>query len=540
MTAIASAATGLWSVAATWNPAQVPVDGDSVTISSGHTVTVDVDQSAWPNGLAGLVITGTIRHHTGMNTALLMKGHISGSGSYYMGNSAVDPIGSAYTAKLQFNGDYYFQSGNIVNKCYVYGYNRGNWKAKLAANAASGQKVIVLDTDLVLASGELITIGSQVAGLYAENMIVDTYVAGTKTVTCTANLARNHYSPGGAGGDSYGDTVTVTNRNAIIEQVGAKNYGRLYPYGTSGHFEWCLFRNGGSSAVGFFYNRSLVDMTYCVFDGCYTAIHTLATGYIAHCIIQNSISMATIACSGVWNDCIFWNNLYNFGLPNAAILIGCLLQNGGSTSVSGLHASTYVELHNCVLQYHLYADIALMRGPAIWLNGTALNSSIQVLIPDVTELNRVVAHNLGGVAGNHRSWEMGGNVYRETTIVNFGPASLRLECLSATYRVWCELIRIPFKNGVQRTISFYVRKTVSMSAFLPRVYLVRSPNNPILAGTVSVELTPLATFTMGNDNNDAWVQVTGTYTHTSDEVLTLIAVAKNASGNVYFADPVVM
>jgi hypothetical protein len=45
---------------------------------------------------------------------------------------------------------------------------------------------------------------------------------------------------------------------------------------------------------------------------------------------------------------------------------------------------------------------------------------------------------------------------------------------------------------------------------------------------------------MPNDNNDVWVEVTGTYTHTADEVLELIAVAKNGLGYVYFADPVVM
>jgi hypothetical protein len=75
-----------------------------------------------------------------------------------------------------------------------------------------------------------------------------------------------------------------------------------------------------------------------------------------------------------------------------------------------------------------------------------------------------------------------------------------------------------------------------MSGWLPRVYLIKPGNSPI----EFPDLTPLATFTMGADTNDTWLEVTGTYTHTADAVLELIAVAKHDEGYVYFADPVVM
>ena len=55
-TARTASVTGLWSATATWG-GTVPVDGDSVTINTAVTVTMDVDQSAF-TGLQGVTITG--------------------------------------------------------------------------------------------------------------------------------------------------------------------------------------------------------------------------------------------------------------------------------------------------------------------------------------------------------------------------------------------------------------------------------------------------------------------------------------------------
>lgn len=57
MATITSVGSGAWSAAGTWDTG-VPANNDTVVIAAGHTVTFDVDTSAFANGIAGLTITG--------------------------------------------------------------------------------------------------------------------------------------------------------------------------------------------------------------------------------------------------------------------------------------------------------------------------------------------------------------------------------------------------------------------------------------------------------------------------------------------------
>jgi hypothetical protein len=101
--------TGLWTNTATWGGAAVPIDGDTVIISTGITVYFDDDHGPhgknFTTGLAGLVITGTLRFPTAnmngsgltptaMNALdgymLIMASGISitGTGSLFVGDAA--------------------------------------------------------------------------------------------------------------------------------------------------------------------------------------------------------------------------------------------------------------------------------------------------------------------------------------------------------------------------------------------------------------------------------------------------------------------
>jgi len=82
-----SVGSGLWSAAGTWD-AGVPADNDVVVIAAGHTVEFNVDQSAFPNGIAGITITGTLKlTRTAGTYCLKIKAEtsISGVGTFDCG-----------------------------------------------------------------------------------------------------------------------------------------------------------------------------------------------------------------------------------------------------------------------------------------------------------------------------------------------------------------------------------------------------------------------------------------------------------------------
>ena len=73
--AISSTTGGNWSSTTTWSPAQVPADGDTVTIVAGHTVTVDADTAT----LNLLDVAGTLVVSAGK--VLSTSGNITETGT---------------------------------------------------------------------------------------------------------------------------------------------------------------------------------------------------------------------------------------------------------------------------------------------------------------------------------------------------------------------------------------------------------------------------------------------------------------------------
>lgn len=90
MATITSAADGLWSAGTTWVGGAVPIDGDTVIIAPGHNVVFDVDMSTFPNGIAGLTISGSstlpailrCKHDVGGNYYLKLKSDTYINGAY--------------------------------------------------------------------------------------------------------------------------------------------------------------------------------------------------------------------------------------------------------------------------------------------------------------------------------------------------------------------------------------------------------------------------------------------------------------------------
>lgn len=93
MATITSAASGSWSVGATWVGGVAPVDNDTVVITAGHSVEFDVDMSAWANGINGL----TIQSH--VTTPAMLYAKYSSAGTYYLKiKAATDIVGTNYAS----------------------------------------------------------------------------------------------------------------------------------------------------------------------------------------------------------------------------------------------------------------------------------------------------------------------------------------------------------------------------------------------------------------------------------------------------------
>lgn len=85
MATITSVASGNWGTAGTWDSG-VPVNGDDVVIAEGHSVTFNVDQSGFANGLTGLTINGMLIWSGTSSTTLKMNGNITGTGKLIVGH----------------------------------------------------------------------------------------------------------------------------------------------------------------------------------------------------------------------------------------------------------------------------------------------------------------------------------------------------------------------------------------------------------------------------------------------------------------------
>lgn len=212
MAAIVSAGSGLWSATATWVGGVVPVDGDSVTIDTGHEVEFDVDQSAWATGLAGLVINGTL---TASETAgtyhLKMAANVTGTGQLIAGSSETSyPIDCKF--EIHIDGAFSIElsaSGAVQLHCTETTHKL----VKTTADVLAGATSIPIDTDLTAdvywGSGAEITCANPVDRYY-DSAEIDGVTSDT--ITLTSGIARNYPA------ESY---IVVMDRNIEVKGGGA-------------------------------------------------------------------------------------------------------------------------------------------------------------------------------------------------------------------------------------------------------------------------------------------------------------------------------
>jgi hypothetical protein len=222
MPALTSIRSGYWNDPTVWNLNAVPADGDSVTIAAEHTVIFDVDQSGFPNGLAGLTINGTLTIPSKAedpsmpdNVVLKVNANIAGSGSLLIG-SPTNPIADPQTVVVLVNG-----SVTVAN-LRAYGQARTPSYDVLAADARSGTNYLTLQNGLPLQTGDLLAIGrSDHRGRWITSFppsdlyfTVQSYDPVTKTARVTPNLGSTRLR------DSL---VCLISRPIIFRRYGSSN-----------------------------------------------------------------------------------------------------------------------------------------------------------------------------------------------------------------------------------------------------------------------------------------------------------------------------
>ena len=116
MAAIVSAGSGLSNAGATWVGGVIPVEGDTVTIAAGHTVTI-TGTHIWGNdtATAALTIAGSCVFSTVANTDLTLKGTMTNSGTaaVWRRGTLDSPMPAGITSKVKTN-----YSATLANNKY--------------------------------------------------------------------------------------------------------------------------------------------------------------------------------------------------------------------------------------------------------------------------------------------------------------------------------------------------------------------------------------------------------------------------------------
>jgi hypothetical protein len=222
MPSLTSVRSGYWNDPTVWDRNAVPADGDSVTIAAEHTVIFNVDQSSFPNGLAGLTIDGTLKIPSKAedpslpnNVALKVNANIAGSGSLLIGSPS-DPIAEPQTVLILVNGSV------AVAVVRAYGAARTPFYDVVASDAPGGTNTLTLQNGLPLRAGDVLAIGrASQRGRWISSgppsdlyFTVQSYDPVAKTVRVTPNLSNTRLR------DSL---VCLISRPIIFRRYGSSN-----------------------------------------------------------------------------------------------------------------------------------------------------------------------------------------------------------------------------------------------------------------------------------------------------------------------------
>lgn len=546
---------GLWSAGATWVGGSAPVDNDTVVIASGDTVTYETDMSdagTWPNGIAGITITGTLKLSRSTSGYLKIKAAttIAGAGTFDCGASSSDAIPFAVKHTITGGAAWYIQgSGGLTMT--VYAAEPAIKTILLSGDEAIGQTVLSVDTDItgdIWADGDTIRIDDINKAQESEERVIAAGGRAAGTITVTAGLTA---------AKSTGAVVSLCSRNVKFIGVGAAGYiaqnfasgkltiagGQWYTatyrviYNSTGvvisggafHANAQVLNTNTSSSIsgGVFSGNSNVianSINTVISGGSFSGSDTIITLCFGTLISggthkgNNSISNA--ACAGTFiSGGTFSGNAYVINGAFATVI------GGTFTNHTAVFNSCYADISGISLAGNTYG---VQRSQFRALNAILGSATENYLYTNLAKETYSESIDHGQVAGAFKSWTKGGVTTKQATTYPVGKTySMQLVLADASNEGFWQR-EVTVGAGASINITSYLRKSASM-AYLPRVIIFNKAETDPFAGGAGID-----TFTM-TDSVDTWESDVYTYYNSTSEDVTIVIRTQgmNASGNVF-------
>jgi len=545
---------GLFSAGATWVGGVAPIDNDTVVIAAGDVVTYESDWSSavtYPNGIAGMTITGTLKLSRTTSGYLKMKAAttIAGAGTFDCGASAGDAIPFAVKHTITGGAAWFIQgSGGLTMT--VYAAEPAIPTAYLSGAEAIGQTELGLDRDItgdIWADGDTVQIDNINK---IDNSEERTIAAGGR------NAAHIDVTAGLTAAKLQGSLVHLTTRNVRLVGVGASGFV-AQNFATSkltiAGGEWTTSYRIFNACTGMAVSGGVFHGSAVVFRGCTSASITggVFTGNSNPINVCTAFSVSGGIFSGFSNGIsgnghkvsggTFIGGYYPFSDAFGIVVSGgsfsyCTyafwtsfgIITGGTFSycTNGLYNSAF-EIKNATFSNNSTSDVALSSVKAFNTSFLSTeNTGYTSLAREV--YSESIDHDT--TAGAFTAWTKGGITTNASATLPTGFTTYMTTALenAAIEGFWQKEVLVA--SGASATISMCLRKTAAMT-YLPRcIVFNKASTDPFTGGA------GLNTFTM-TDSIDTWEYSTYTYTNsgTADVTLVIRFQGENATGNMLSA-----
>lgn len=503
-----SVGSGLWSAVGTWNTG-VPVNLDTAIISAGHTVTFDVNQSGWANGLAELEVDGIFQVTTTPGAYYLKlattASKIWGSGSFLVGTALAHlPENVTFGCSTVC----YFDRASELN-IEIY-CNKPTYRSVRLTQAANpGDTTLFIDTDLttdIWTNSKSIFIANIDKGKDAELNTISSVATGPNRLVLTVGLTNAKL---------VGSFIILCSRNVTIYKTGSS---RLFNNGTSGKciidcylagITYDVFGNMSGTDIKFDgvvvfatsnYNLTYENVCSVVCSGVIMnaggAVGLAAGNYRGHhaeidgalivgCTCGVGITYGITVKNTVIAGCINGLNGVQSSNFNNVQIIGCTIGLGNSSANT---YGTIVKANNltCINNNVDIGESSSCVGYNISLSGIT-----QVATP-IARTNRTtmfgtVIYDIGGVPGAYKAWYRGGRVVSDPTVPH-SPLTQTMKHIfdridGPTYTDWVIWCPANYKTK----ILVHMIKDANGMTETPRSQVFYSENDPVYGGTVIQE-----------------------------------------------------